>query len=191
MEPLSTLALVAAFLAPVPITRRPDWSIKSPVMSDLVSKATYNETWSSALVKTSETEDLLVDMSEYTYVDRRDLLTKELDEFCTLRDGWDHEDSLAAASASIAAARKFLEIFPGGLPLPRPMLSSKGEAGFYWDLDGGFADLSFDTNGTASFFSRSHEGIENFQEALSVEDLNRNWSFNALGYLAAPKLVAA
>lgn len=189
MEPLSTLVLVAAFFAPIPLTKRPDWDVevlkKSEVMQFL---PTTNELVFAPVVKT---EDIVMPTSIGIVLDRRDLLVSKVNSFKKLEAGWDGSGSVPPADRSYEAALKFIDLLPGGIPVPSPMLSSDGHVGFYWDLEGGFADLNFEYNGAASFFSRTKYGVEFFAEELWIEDFSRQWFFDMLGEMAAPTQVAA
>lgn len=190
MEPLTTMALVAAFLAPVPLTRRPDWSLGSHVIKHPISTVGLN-TNDLLIAPQVPTEFILMSASQNLSLDRRDLLTKEINAYESLKDGWDGGGSSHASSASVSAALQFVSRLPGGLPLPGAMMSSVGEVGFYWDFEGGYADISFSSDGAASFFSRTHEGQEYFQESLVVEAFTRDWFFQVLGAMAAPQTKTA
>ena len=189
MEPLSTLALVAAFLAPVPLTRRPDFSAGYSGESRHVFIGEATETVVS--VEAGATESLVLVPGAQKVVDRVDQLRRELQLYQGLSDGWDGEGSLQPHHTSIDAAQRFVGMLPSGLPLPRPMLSNAGEVGFYWDLTGGFADISFDANGLASFFSRTHVGVELYRDGIRSEVFTRDWFFQLLGEMAAPAKMAA
>lgn len=187
-EPISTLALVAAFLAPIPLTRRPEWSARPQNPVDTV--APVDKTWSPAFSElTTETEEVV--SANYRILDRSEILAMEVNSYAALPEGWDGPGSVRANAHSLAAALEFIALLPGGLPLPRPMLSSAGEVGFYWDLERGFADISFETNGSASFFSRAHTGEESFQDDLKANLLTRDWFFGSIGSLAFPQANAA
>jgi hypothetical protein len=189
MEPLSTLALVAAFMVPAPLTRRPEWvflrsSIDAPA-------ARPSETDQPLFATSSPTEQLLDPVGSNVRPDLKMVLQSELELYLALPEGWDGDGSRKAAPRSYEAANAFIESFPAGLPLPRPMFSASGHIGFFWDLPNGFADLSFDEDGTASFFSRSRDGVENYADELTVDGLTREWAFHSLGAVAAPVLQAA
>jgi len=190
MEPLTTLALVAAFLAPVPLTRRPDWASEARAAGErpITESTDTNKIVSATPVIT---DSILMPNSSPVYLDRRELLAQELRAYEMLQAGWDGEASIKPSAESIAAALTFLERFPGGLPLPSPMMSSVGEAGLYWDMQGGYADISFAADQSFSFFSRTHTGVEVFQDALRTEQLDRDWFFHVLGEMASPQIQAA
>ena len=185
MEPLTTLALVAAFIAPVPLTRRPDWIVDRQVRHFI------NSTTELVSATSAPTESILMAIPQDTLMDGRMRLTQEIKAYQTLVEGWDGEGSVQAASESVAFAMYFIGQLPGGLPLPHTMLSSSGEVGCYWDGESGYADISFSPDGTASFFSRTSSGEEHFAESLPREIFVRNWFFDRLGPITAPKLDAA
>lgn len=187
MEPLSTLVLVAAFLAPVPLTKRPDWDFGS-LDSRVDSGPTTNEL---VMAPTVITDDVVMPTSASSVSDRRVYLAQKVREFQALTDGWDGVGSVAALRNSIEASVSFIDCLPGGIPLPNAMVAATGEVGFYWDLDGGFADINFEGNGSASFFSRDRSGVEYFAEGLTQETFSRRWFFEVLGELASPSKLAA
>ena len=118
------------------------------------------------------------------------LRTKAL-MYSEFEDGWDGEGSVAATGTCGDAALAFIDSLPGGLPLPGIMMSFSGEIGFYWDLSGGYADISFAKDGVGSFFSRSSQAQEVFIEELKQGQFTRDWFFGQLGAMAAPVLQAA
>jgi len=122
MEPLSTLVLVAAFLAPVPLTKRPDWVVDERVSrhSTGATGTNTNELVSAPMVAT---ESILMPPSPSMVSDRRVLLAQEIQTYKFLKNGWDGEGSVAALPESMAAALRFVDQLPGGLPLPGAMLS--------------------------------------------------------------------
>jgi hypothetical protein len=186
MEPLSTLALVAAFLVPVPLTKRPDWN-EQPKAINVFSDPT------DVLVSPSAetlTASLLVPIQPAVW-DRSDFLVGEVQTYRDLKDGWDGKGSKAVTQKSFDAALQFIRCLPGGLPLPKAMVSSVGEVGFYWDLPEGFADISFGPDGVASFFSRHSNGHESFFDDLETDVFTRTWFFDVLGAMAAPLHKAA
>ncbi len=190
MEPISTLALVAAFLAPIPLTKRPDWSesLGRTEHFSIADRAPTNELIAPPDVAT---ESIVLSPLANTVLDKRILIKREIEGYRFLENGWDGESSQSANSQSIQNACEFIDCLPSGLPLPGAMLSAAGEVGFYWDLEGGFADISFSTDGSASFFSRTVAGMEFFQDAIMLNELNPAWLFRKLGALATPRLRAA
>lgn len=187
MEPVSTFVLAVAMLASAPITRRPTWDYEPPVIdrlhvadgatvflipNDLSGEATAPLT--SSLIaggrsgiqgSVSPKEWLKLEVAEYMGV-------------ASAADGGVKPFVEAMNSALI-----FIDAIPSRLPLPRPMLSASGELGLYWDLPLGYAEASFESDGSVVFFSRNDDGVEHFQESLKVQSLNTDWFWNNLGEL--------
>jgi hypothetical protein len=92
-------------------------------------------------------------------------------------------EGVAPSTDAMNAALSFIDAIPARLPLPRPMLSSSGELGLYWDLPLGYAEACFESDGAVVFFSRSDEGMEHFEESLKVENLDSRWFWGTLGQL--------
>lgn len=187
MEPVSTLFLAVAVLASTPATRRPSWDIEPP----RIERAT---TWSDATVflipKDASGEVVrpatssLIDTRQFSAVrtvSPREWLKLETAEYSEGQLGIDA--GTAPSTAAMSAALSFIDAIPARLPLPRPMLSSSGELGLYWDLPLGYAEASFESDGTVVFFSRSNEGIEHFQDSLKVHELDTRWFWDAVGQL--------
>lgn len=124
-------------------------------------------------------------------LDLREALLRQLDNYASYPAGWDGPGSNAPTAASIEAAKVFLSAYPGGLKLPVPMLSPTGDVGFYWSGESGYADINFDADGVASFFSRSLDGVEHFVEGINARQLSRDWFFEALGEVCSPTAMAA
>ncbi|MDP9990421.1 hypothetical protein J2W28_000196 [Variovorax boronicumulans] len=123
--------------------------------------------------------------------DLTDTLRNQAFRYSMLQDGWDGEGSSAPSEASFTAAMDFIGRLPAGLTLPGIMISSEGEIGFYWQLQGGYADISFDEYGMASFYSRPAISDEVFLEDLAMATFTRDWFFQQLGEMDAPALQAA
>ena len=193
MEPLTTLMLVCAILAPIPLTNRPEWAtpVNSKIKSALIDPDVHTTFYEPTTEFSSATDSILMRAPPNIFVDRRDLLASEVKAYNFLTVGWDGSESVPPSMSSMDSALTFIKKLPGGLPLPRPMISSIGEVGFYWDMDGGFADISFTNDGKASFFSRSTIGIEEFNEDMLIQAFTRDWFFSALGELSSPQTLAA
>jgi hypothetical protein len=186
MEPLSTLALVAAFLAPAPLTRRPDWS-EQPSAIHFHSDPTDVLVVPAAGVET----EAVVNHAPSVAFDKSDYLLREVDTYKALKAGWDGEGSKAVSELSMQTAVNFVKLLPGGLPLPGAMVSSEGEIGFYWDLPQGFAEIRFDDAGMGTFFSHHSAGSETYIQDMKAEVFTRSWFFESLGALASPNQKAA
>jgi hypothetical protein len=123
--------------------------------------------------------------------DPLEALRDEAIRYASLSDGWDGPSSIAVSVASRNSALAFIDVLPPGLPLPKIMVSPEGEIGFYWDLGGGYADISFSENGRGSFFSRTTSSQEEYLEDLAEGSFSRDWFYQRLGEMAAPSLKAA
>jgi hypothetical protein len=187
IEPI-TLVLVASVLAlPVP-TARPILRIKDT--ANFSAGYFAPQTNLMVVAKTESTMFSLPTYSENQVLDRTVLIREEILSYAQLNDGWDGEGSKAATPDSKNAAEQFLDLVPSGLELPRTMISSAGELGFYWDLPQGFADISFALDGSASFFSRSSDGSESYTEFDPGHVFPREWFFDSLKKLS-PRIALA
>jgi hypothetical protein len=86
---------------------------------------------------------------------------------------------------------RFVDAIPSRLPLPRPMLSSSGELALYWNFITGYAEVSFDSFGKATFFSRDEDGLERFNEAIAIDQMSEAWFWAAIGPLDLKMPIAA
>ena len=71
------------------------------------------------------------------------------------------------------------------------MISDSGEVGLYWDLDGGYAEASFDRALELAFFSRDNDGIERFDDHLTLTNLDTAWFWRMIGPLDGPNVAVA
>jgi hypothetical protein len=110
-------------------------------------------------------------------LDKLAALNIELLLYSSFKDGWDGSQSRAPADADINDAQTLLSRLPSGIPIPKPMLSSNGKVGLYWDTDKLFADIAFDGGGKFSLFSRSKTDAphELFSEGLEIGGMSSNW----------------
>lgn len=194
MEPISTLILTFALLVPVPPTQC--------LMLDGIQKNKYEDSKRSknskdtvlpllADVKQTTTDRTLYKSKATQLVNARELLKSETKAYSLFEAGWDEEGSQPPSKIAMTQALIFIDSLPSRLPLPRPMLSSNGELSLYWDLDGGYAELSFETNGQISFFSRALNGQEKFLDSVSLLLLDNKWLWDSVGKFDAPLLAAA
>jgi hypothetical protein len=191
MEPISTLILSFAFLVPIPVTQR---LILDKSEKD---KYTYSKDMNdtelplmSGVIPTT-TDRTLYKPKSVQLVNVRELLKRETKAYSLFEAGWDEEGSQPPSKIAMNRALSSIDAIPARLPLPRPMLSSSGELGLYWDLDGGYAELSFETNGQMSFFSRKKNGQEIFDADMAISSLNDNWFWKSIGELDSPLRAAA
>jgi hypothetical protein len=191
MEPISTLIFSFAFLMPVPVTQR--------LILDKSEKNKYayskdiNDTALPLIsgVISATTDRTLYKPKSMQLVNVRELLKRETKAYSLLEVGWDEEGSQPPSKIAMNKALSSIDAIPARLPLPRPMLSSSGELGLYWDLVGGYAELSFETNGQMSFFSRKTNGQEIFDADMLISSLNDNWFWKSIGELDSPLRAAA
>jgi hypothetical protein len=175
-----TFAVVPAAL----VTGSPAFGVAKPV-----AKTARSET--DATLRSAPARTEIAMKAVGSGPDRAERLREKAREYAEFQDGWDGDGSLRPFARSSEAALKFIDQLPGGLPLPGIMVSAAGEIGFYWDLNGGYADISFSESGAGSFFSRTLAGEEEYLADLQVAGLGRDWFFERLGAMAAPKHAAA
>ncbi|MDD2892893.1 MAG: hypothetical protein PHF20_03090 [Halothiobacillaceae bacterium] len=185
MEPLSTLVLTAAFLATAPATRQPRWVWET--VSDIRSELNFGVNTqfllpTPATIATPETQDSL-SVPVVQALSPKELLMREVLTYSEFADGWNGVGSKGPTQQATKAATMFIDAVPAQLPLPRPMLSSNGEIGIYWGLEGGYVEATFEPTGKFTFFSRDTNGKERFNEGLKIADLSDNWFWEAIGYL--------
>ncbi len=191
MEPISTLILSFAFLVPIPVTQRLilDKSEKDKYTYSKDMKDTALPLMSGVIPTT--TDRTLYKPKSMQLVNARELLKRETKAYSLLEAGWDEDGSQPPSKIAMNKALFSIDAIPARLPLPRPMLSSNGELGLYWDLESGYAELSFETNGLVSFFSRKTNGHEIFDDDITISSLDDKWFWKAIGELDSPLRAAA
>lgn len=202
MEPLTTLALLAALSGAVPAaTARPNWTndkktpVTTPPMTtelsslsldgSLVSAATLR-TYSETVNSEAETVQPKKEVINSTY--------SELQSYADLQDGWDGDDSIAPSRLDIMRALTFVSSLPSALPLPTPMISSSGEIGLYWDNGISYLDINFDYDGTISLYSRNrgtNPEVETFLDEVDPTEITAAWYFKEIGNIILPMKMAA
>lgn len=188
MDPLSTMALVASFLVAPISTARPEWErLRARGGTSLARE----QTDTPLLAEPGSTESILFDPGSAVYGDARDVIKLEIDDYSRLPAGWDGEQSIPPVKSTVVSAMRLVDAFPSAFPLPTPMLSADGEIGFYWDLDGGYADISVDRDGAVSVFLRTRGNKEHFEDTLNVEHLSAKWFYDTMGEIVAPVARAA
>ena len=192
MEPVSTLIIAVALLAPAAPTRRLIWdeSSKTEPKSLRVEKKYTSRPLLPGAIAPS-TSHILYTPDVMPTLSVREQLKRETKSYSTLKSGWDGTDSLPPSVLSMEIALHLIDALPARLPLPRPMLSSNGELGLYWDLHGGYAELSVETDGQISFFSRDAAGLEHFDENLARISCSQSWFWGAIKHLDTPLQAAA
>lgn len=196
MEPISTLVLTAAFLAAAPATRKPSWELElfhsqAGVLVEGKSTTILLGDIPGALQPQTEIRIDTRANAQSGILSPRELLKREVSAYSDLSDGWNGDGSVPPSGLQLQIGLQFAEGIPAHLPLPRPMLSSMGEFGFYWDLEGGYAEFSIEADGRGTFFSRDRAGKERFQEDLAIEDLRPEWFWTSLGSLDQTFALAA
>lgn len=192
MEPVSTLVLVAAFLAPATLTRRLIWEANSNISN--AAKFIDEKHTAIALlpgVPTPVTRLVVHKVEQALTLSNREQLKREMKSYSLLSSGWGDANSAIPTSHSMEITLLLIDKLPARLPLPRPMLSHNGELGLYWDLQQGYAELGIERDGLVTFFSRESNGIERTEENLSIASISPAWFWEAIGHLdAALKVVA-
>lgn len=189
MEPISTLVLAAAFLVTAPATRLNIW--EAPARGSEKSRISRTK-YILPTVESVQTDEYAQVLNiDSPVICPREMLKVEVNAYSSLRDGWNGLHTIAPSREVTDAALRFIDAIPARLPLPRPMLSSSGEVGLYWDFIAGYAEASFDSFGTATFFSRDEDGHERFDEAMEIDQLNEVWFWTAIGPLDSKISVAA
>jgi hypothetical protein len=87
-----------------------------------------------------------------------DALVNQLVEYLDLKEGWDGYEGAVPQTEAIAGAIDLANaISKKGFNLPKPMLSSDGEVGLYWDQDGYFVDAGFHESRLFSYFAKGEK----------------------------------
>lgn len=104
------------------------------------------------------------------------LIAAELAEYGGLPEGWDGDVAVAPNPRDVANAQALLEIVPGGVPFPKPMLSSDGEVGLYWRSADAFADIVVHAGDVFSLYVKelTGDGHEVFLERLPITHASRS-----------------
>lgn len=115
-----------------------------------------------------ETDGAFIQPSNVT-ISRVDWIDAQIESYSTLEEGWDGQDSLRPKPTHIETARSILRSLPAGTPIPRPMLSSSGELGLYWEECEWMADIAIEDDHEFSLFFRSRDRrVEILKSRLSV-----------------------
>lgn len=119
-------------------------------------------------------------------------LRREISQFeSNYHDGWDGPGTYGPTHEAVKAIFLALDSIPSGIVLPKAMLSPSGDIGLYWDFaNNGYADLSADTYGRLSFFSRDDQGTEQFDDVSPIV-LGAQWYWSRVGKLSKPSNLAA
>ena len=102
-------------------------------------------------------------------ISRLDWIDAQIESYSALQDGWDGPNSRPPLATHIDAARSILRSLPAGTPIPKPMLSSAGELGLYWEEVEWMADIAIESDREFSLFFRSRDRkVEVLKCGLSV-----------------------
>lgn len=182
MDPITLISMfvvTASLAAPVP---RSYASCRKDDISLVGTQGFHSTEPPSWMNVDSQTVKLLAPVEDMVTGDAR--LLSEIEYYASLPDNWNGEGHPAVHSASLSAAESFIQMsLPSGLPLPRPMLGSSGLIEFYWDMPGGYVDVSFDEQGLGSLFVKARNGQEEFYADLYVSDITKQWLATRLNNL--------
>lgn len=118
-----------------------------------------------------------------------DNIRRELMEYDALQDGWDGPDSVRPLRSNLAEASAWLGRLPLGAQLPRSMLSSNGDVGLYWDLNGGYAELTFEHEGELTFFATNRSGYREIIEGRALLEEKEKYLFSVVSQLNSDRLL--
>lgn len=115
-----------------------------------------------------ETEGSFIQASNVA-MSRLDWIDAQIESYSCLEEGWDGPDSEPPKAAHIHAARSILHVLPAGTPIPKPMLASSGELGFYWEEADWMADIAIEGDNEFSLFFRSRDKtVEILKQGLAI-----------------------
>ena len=104
-------------------------------------------------------------------------LIDDINAYKYLLPGWDGDSGVTPAAHHIEMTNNLEKRLARQSPIPRPMISSAGVIGLYWDVGNRFADIEIDSSGDISLFTKRRDSkLENFLEAstrdsASIDDL--------------------
>jgi len=182
MEPISTLALTVALAAAMPASRKPQWEDVTPyrvVEPHIGDTSTFFRLTTPVSID-EPSVGIELDFPS-ALLSPKELLMREILSYSQYEDNWNGDGSIGPDEEAIRAATDFIQKIPSRLTLPRPMLSFDGEIGLYWGMESGYAEVTFESNGEFSFFSRSKKGEERFQENIRLNMLSDNWFWDKIG----------
>ena len=83
---------------------------------------------------------------------------EEIDEFCTLSEGWDDGSAAKISNVAIESAKRFLHFY-SGVHLFTAFPDADGTVGLQAELRKGRILLSFEDNGTIAYFIRKDGAV--------------------------------
>lgn len=107
--------------------------------------------------------------SNYTRTPVSEVVGK-LTSFMELKDGWDGYDGRAPSIDAIQDAISFAEKLNINMKMPKPMLSSDGEVGLFWEKDQNYIDVGFYGEKIYSFYAQFDDGQEILRDDVALED---------------------
>lgn len=187
MEPITTLLLYGALLAPTISTSAPKWSVATAAIARNVvtDQSAYFPSQFVPLGISSATYKF----SPNHFPSQINRIISTLESYRNLGDGWGGEESLTPNGASIDAAIQFIRSMPAGIELPSPMISYEGQIGLYWSSTTGYVSLDFESNGHASLYSRNRQvGSDYLVDDIKLLECNQSWYEEALSALNSSSL---
>lgn len=165
---LTTLAVIAIGLARAP-TKLDGWMGEQHSVAEKYAPATEDEGLGRQGAFPTSSGGYA---SAFMSMDKASWLQAEIESYRHLPAGWDGEGSVGPSSDALEGARKLIDNLPAGLELPKPMITSSGELGFYWKADAYYADLIIEEKNLFSLFvrSREHPGREFYFDALPIAE---------------------
>lgn len=150
---ITAIALAHAVSRP-PASKNEGWALTPAFLQAHADAVTTDKTFSSTHAE-SEESSYLAFPSSIQSLSKISQISAELDEYRRLDAGWDGEDSESPDLSHIDAAINLLAFLPGGIPLPKPMVSADGEIGLFWKTTEYLADAVVEDERHFSLFLRS------------------------------------
>ena len=151
----ATLAMIMT-VGSRPVTQEQGWVRRSvPATTALRRELTDAHILAPGLFAT-ETDISFIQGANIA-ISRLDWVDAQIESYGSLEEGWDGPDSQPPQQAHIEAARSILRSLPAGTPIPKPMLSSSGDLGLYWEDPEWMADIAIDGDHEFSLFFRSRD----------------------------------
>lgn len=180
IDPISGTFLATTLLFSTPQTRIPRWLIE-PSIAEAVLRDTEQTMFLDNYFEVMR-PDVIYRPVTQVESDYRGKLLERLLGWRDLQEGWDGEQSEAPSHAAIDLAAELINALPQDVSLPKPMLSSSGEVGLYWDMSEKYVDVEFGADSHFSaYFRNKNTGEEQLVENLSLNEAGLNSFFAAIG----------
>lgn len=173
-----------AFGVNAPATAAPVWGLgEAPQISKVDSVTTVLNIGQKAVSEAA----VLYESPLYFASSKQNVTKDELRSYGQLTADWDGFGAVAPQQDHIVQAMKIVDHLPPGFAVPKPMLSSAGEIGLYWDEKQAYADISIEENGLAAVFLKTKGANKNeeFWDGLSIDVLSAEWFVEHLPSLRA------